>query len=76
MDFDSKARGWDGVDASKNFYTPDELETSARKALEIADEYVWIYTEIPRWWSPEGHPVNLPEPYADALHRARQALTP
>jgi hypothetical protein len=76
MDFDSKAGGWDGVDASKNFYTPGEFETSVRKALEIADEYVWIYTEIPRWWSPEGHPINLPEPYADALHRARQTLTP
>jgi hypothetical protein len=76
MDFDSKARGWDGVDASKNFYTPGEFETSVRKALEIADEYVWIYTEIPRWWSPEGQPVALPEAYADALHRARQTLAP
>ncbi len=61
MDFDSTARGWDGLDASKNYYTPEEFETSVRKALEIADEYVWIYTQIPRWWSPEGKPVKLPE---------------
>ena len=76
MDFDSGAKGWDGTDASGNFYSPDEFETSVRKALEIADEYVWIYTEIPRWWSSDGKPVKLPEGYADALHRARQGLAP
>jgi hypothetical protein len=76
MDYDSATKGWDGTDASRNFYTPDEFETSVRKALEIADEYVWIYTEIPRWWSSEGKSVNLPEGYADALRRARQGLAP
>jgi hypothetical protein len=76
MDFDSTAIGWDGVDASKNYYTPEEFETSVRTALEIADEYVWIYTQIPRWWSQEGKPIKLPAGYADALRRARQGLAP
>lgn len=76
MDFDSTAIGWDGDDASKNFYTPEEFETSVRTALEVADEYVWIYTQIPRWWSSEGKPIKLPEGYADALRRARQGLAP
>jgi hypothetical protein len=76
MDFDSTAIGWDGEDASRNFYTPEEFGASVRKALEVADEYVWIYTEIPRWWSSEGKTVKLPEAYADALHRARQGLAP
>ena len=74
IDYDLNGTAWDGVDASKNFYTPEAFETSLRKALEVADEYVWIYTQVPRWWSPEGTPVKLPEGYADALRRARQGL--
>ncbi len=76
MDFDSTARGWDDVDASRNFYSPEEFEASVREALEVADEYVWIYTQIPRWWSPEGRAVRLPAGYAAALRRARQGLAP
>ncbi len=76
MDFDSAARGWDGLDASRNYYSPEEFERSVRGALETADEYVWIYTEIPRWWSPEGTLINIPEAYVTALRRARQGLTP
>ncbi len=76
MDFDSTAIGWNGVDGSRNFYTPEEFERSVRAALEAADEYVWIYTQIPHWWSAEGKPVNLPEGYADALRRARAGLAP
>jgi hypothetical protein len=48
-----------------------EFEASVRAALDVADEYVWIYSETPRWWSTAGTPLNLPEGYADALRRAR-----
>jgi len=43
-----------------------------RKALDTSDEYVWIYTEKPRWWSEAGGPVNLPAAYDAALRRAKQ----
>ncbi|HSB79891.1 MAG TPA: hypothetical protein VLM91_14015 [Candidatus Methylomirabilis sp.] len=76
MDFDSTAIGWDGEDGSRNFYTPEEFGRSVRKALEVADEYVWIYSQIPRWWSSEGKTIKLPEGYADALRQARQGLAP
>ena len=76
LDVDSGTRGWDGVDGGKNFYTPEAFEASVRAALEVADEYVWIYTEIPRWWSEDGQPVDLPAGYAEALRRARQGLAP
>ncbi len=76
MDFDSTARGWDPVDGSRNYYTPEEFEVSVRKALEVADEYVWIFTQAPRWWSPEGKPVKLPQGYAEALRRARRQAVP
>lgn len=74
MDYDPTGKAWNGTDGSKNYYTPHEFETSVRAALEVADEYVWIYTQAPRWWSREGRPFNLPEAYAEALWRARQAL--
>jgi hypothetical protein len=41
-----------------------------RRALEVADDYVWIYSETPRWWSAEGKPAKLPTSYDQALRRA------
>jgi len=74
LDYDPQKRAWNGVDGGRNYYTPEEFEMSVRAALEVADEYVWIYTEAPRWWSEAGTPVNLPEGYADALRRALAAV--
>ncbi len=74
LDYDPEKRPWNGVDATRNYYTPETFEASVRAALEAADEYVWIYSEVPRWWSEAGAPVNLPEGYADALRRARAAM--
>jgi len=71
IDDDWRKTGWNADDVSKNFYTPDALEKTVRKALESTDEYVWIYTEQPRWWSDAGGPVKLPPAYEQALRRAR-----
>ena len=76
MDYAPDGRRWSGADGYANYYTPAEFETSVRAALAAADEYVWIYTETPRWWSPAGTPVDLPEGYADALRRARGDARP
>ena len=43
-----------------------------RAAIEQADEYVWIYTEKPRWWSEAGRPVDLPAAYIDTVQRVRR----
>ncbi len=71
MDQDWRKHGWNVEDPSKNYFTPETFETSVRAALTTADEYVWIYTETPRWWSQNGEMVKLPPAYADALRRAR-----
>jgi hypothetical protein len=76
MDEDWRRQGWDEQDVTKNYYTPAEFEASVRRALEVADEYVWVYTETPRWWSADGKPVKLPPAYEEALRRARQGLAP
>jgi hypothetical protein len=74
MDEDWRKKGWDEKDLSKNFYPPEAFEASVRRALEVADEYVWIYTETPRWWSAEGKSVKLPGAYEAAVRRARAGL--
>jgi hypothetical protein len=74
MDKDWRERGWHVADLKQNYFTPEALEASVRAALQRCDEYVWVYSESPRWWSEPGGPVELPEPYAAALRRARQGL--
>ncbi len=72
MDYDWRKKGWDARDVAKNFYTPEQFEASVREALNVADDYVWIYTEQARWWTPEGKPTALPDSYAESLQRARE----
>ncbi|MFB3818226.1 MAG: hypothetical protein ACE147_11230, partial [Candidatus Methylomirabilales bacterium] len=71
LDFESPPRPWDPHDGARNFYTPEAFERSVRAALDAADEYVWIYSQTPRWWSAGGGPVQLPAGYAEGLRRAR-----
>jgi hypothetical protein len=73
MDRDWRKTGWETNDFSKNFFTPEAFEASLRQGLEVSDEYVWIYSETPRWWSEEGRPVKLPEAYDSAVRRVRSA---
>ena len=71
LDNNWRKNGWDVEDVTKNFFTPETFEASVRRAQEVADEYVWIYSETPRWWSAQGTPVKLPASYDQALRRAR-----
>jgi hypothetical protein len=73
IDNDWRKCGWDTEDFAKNYFTPETIEASVTEALRTADEYVWIYSETPRWWSAEGKPVKLPPAYAQALAKARLA---
>ena len=71
MDYQWRERGWSTDDPSVNYFTPEALEASVRAALNQADEFVWIYTETPRWWTPEGGSDALPDAYDMAIRRAR-----
>lgn len=73
LDHDWRKVGWHPDDPSKNHFTPAGFGASLRSALELSDEYVWIYTETPRWWSARGGPVALPPAYVEAIRRARSA---
>lgn len=67
MDFDWRAQGWDTDAPEKNPRPPALFRQLVEAALAAADEYVWIYTETPRWWSEAGAPVKLPAAYDAAL---------
>ena len=72
LDDNWRKLGWNTNDLTGNYYSPTQFEASVRAALASADEYVWIDTEQPRWWTAEGGPTNLPPAYLDALLRARR----
>ena len=72
LDYDWRKKGWDEKDPSKNYFTPQGFAASVGKALETADEYVWVYSETPRWWAgDEAKPVMLPDAYVTELRRLR-----
>jgi hypothetical protein len=71
LDQDWRKNGWNTDDVSKNYFTPEAFETSVHEALKACDDYVWTYSETPRWWSEEGKPVKLPAEYDTALRKAR-----
>jgi hypothetical protein len=68
MDNDWNKHGWNATDFSKNYFKPEGFCESVRAALRKTDEYVWIYTEKPRWWTNE----QLPAAYVRALEAARR----
>jgi hypothetical protein len=71
MDEHLQGGTWTAKDPEKNYFRPGHFETVVRKALDAADEYVWIYSETPRWWTPEGGRKDLPDAYDRALRRAK-----
>jgi len=75
LDYDWAKKGWDSADPSKNYFTPEGFEASLRWALERSDEFAWIYTEKPRWWTAKGSRAHLPDAYEAAIRRSRQGLT-
>jgi hypothetical protein len=71
MDYDWQGKGWSTARPDSNFRPPAQLEAVLRAALEASDEYVWLYSEKPRWWTEQRATRDLPEAYRKAVHRAR-----
>ncbi|MFO1021690.1 MAG: hypothetical protein U0903_13480 [Planctomycetales bacterium] len=67
MDYDSSKNGWDVEDVAKNYFPPDQFGAAVKWALTRSDNYVWVYTEKPRWWTNE----KLPEAYVKELRSAK-----
>lgn len=72
LDYDWRRNGWSADSPGQNYFSPEDFERAVRAALAVSDEYVWIYSETPRWWSAQGGRVSLPDAYVEALRRARE----
>lgn len=53
---------------TKNYFTPEEFESSVKLALKYSDRYVWIWSESIGWWK-----GKMPKSYIDALKKARES---
>jgi hypothetical protein len=73
LDYDRPVNGWKTDKFVNNYFSPERFEASLQAAVDQADEYVWIYTEKPQWWSKSGDSVDLPHAYIEATRRVRRA---
>ena len=73
MDQDWRKHGWNTNDFSMNYFTPAAFASSVSAALRRSDEYVWIYTEKPLWWSRTGGSQDLPSAYDAAVRNAKNS---
>jgi hypothetical protein len=69
LDFNSHKHPWNTTDFSKNYFTPVAFQQAAQLALQSSDQYIWIYTQTPKWWSDRGR-QNVPAEYERALSKA------
>jgi hypothetical protein len=76
MDHNSPIFKWHVDRPDSNYRPPAQLQAVVRRALERADDYVWVYSQTPFWWSDQGKPLRLPPAYDKALREARKGLTP
>ncbi|MGC8977472.1 MAG: hypothetical protein ACP5OB_07640 [Candidatus Ratteibacteria bacterium] len=69
---DYPCREWNTEDLSKNYYTPEKFYTTLKNALEICNEYVWLYTGSIK---PQFFPrANIPDEYIDAIKKAKEEV--
>ncbi len=76
LDHDWRHRGWNPTTSTRNYRPAAAFQATVRRALELADDYVWIYGELPHWWNASGRPSRLPAAYDRALRNARRGLAP
>jgi hypothetical protein len=74
LDYDWRNRGWKTGRPEMNYFSPERFQAALRAALERSDEFVWIYSETPRWWTQEGKTRDLPAAYVRSIRQARQGL--
>lgn len=71
-DYALKDSPWNETDFSRNFHTPAEFGQRLQLAAKYSDEYVWLYSAKPKWWTGE----NLPEEYRIALQNLYPLTVP
>jgi hypothetical protein len=72
LDHDSPRHKWHADAPDSNYRTPAQLRAVVARALTLADDYVWVYGQTPKWWTEAGGPSKLPRAYDRALRDARR----
>ncbi|MHC4444935.1 MAG: sialidase family protein [Planctomycetota bacterium] len=71
MDMDWRERGWHPNEPEKNVFTPELFNAILRRALELCDGYVWVYTEKCNWFTGAELSAGYIKAVADARAYAR-----
>ena len=66
LDCQNGNKTWDKTDFSKNYYSPESLKATLGTALDITDEYVWIYSHYAIFFPSD----SIPEAYMNAMREA------
>jgi len=61
--------GWDPARIEKNYFQPDVFETALASAMNLSDQYVWIYSEKIDWWKG----IGVSPLYTRAIEQARKS---
>ena len=72
LDVHAETVGWHPDHPDSNYFSPKAFAVSVQAALDHADQYVWIYSQVPRWWTPEGGRQKLPAAYDSVLRAVRR----
>lgn len=76
MDYDSSGSHTWGYAAGSSYHTPSLFKNAIINAAEnLADRYIWIYSQIPRFFNTTGTPsLGVPASYISAINDARLAI--
>jgi hypothetical protein len=70
MDATNTGKTWNLTDFDANFFSPEKFKSALSDALEETDEYVWIYSQQPRFF-----PLyKVPDAYFKSMEEARQSV--
>lgn len=70
---DYRGGSWSAIDLAHNYFPPDKFAASVQYAMNASDEYVWIYSERPRWWNHSKIEERVPPAYVEALRTTMAA---
>jgi hypothetical protein len=62
---------WDMTDFRRILHSRERSRHRSGR-VQVADEYVWLYSETPRWWTKDGKTAILPPTYEEAVRRSRK----
>ena len=67
---------WSTTDLESNHFSPQRFASSLRHALDVSDQYVWVWSETPFRWGDEPHQQAYRQAVLDARRPQSWARIP